>query len=130
MEEPSSYSAPPYNSDTQSTEKEYNQSLGYLVAVQSAIYTDDTPDVISLPMFLVSMSMPPTLVEGVRLKHPLPLGILARVFALWRSVGGAWWINGIAEYEVMGINELMSEQDQYLMDWPMKRITQRARRGG
>jgi hypothetical protein len=129
MEEPSSFFTSQYNSDIQSTEKEYNQSIAYLVAVQSALYADDTPDAISLQIFLVSMSMPPALVEGVRLKHPLPLGILARVFALWKSVGGAWWINGISEYEVMGINELMSEQDQYLMDWPMKRIMQRSRHG-
>ena len=58
----------------------------------------------------------------VRAGAPRALVILAYHFAIVKAVDDVWWLRGIPEREVFGIQSLLPERWQWAMGWPMQHL--------
>ncbi|KAM0125541.1 hypothetical protein ACHAO1_010568 [Botrytis cinerea] len=52
--------------------------------------------------------------------------ILAHFFALCKAVDNVWWMRGIAEREVLGIQSILPENWQWAMSWPVQKLVEYA----
>jgi hypothetical protein len=50
------------------------------------------------------------------------LTILAYYFSLFKAVDGVWWMRGIAEREVLGIQNILPEQWQWAVAWSLQKL--------
>jgi hypothetical protein len=48
--------------------------------------------------------------------------ILAYFFSLAKAVDNVWWMRGIAEREVFGIQSKLPEEWQWAMAWPLQKL--------
>jgi hypothetical protein len=65
---------------------------------------------------------PPPFVEGLRVRNPRALVILAYFFSLTTSMDNVWWMRGIAEKEVLGIRSILPAQWQWAMTFALQRL--------
>jgi hypothetical protein len=72
----------------------------------------------AFPMFA-----PPLFVEGLRMRDPRALVILAYFFSLTTSMDNVWWLRGIAESEVLGIQSILPAEWQWAMEFALRRIS-------
>jgi hypothetical protein len=72
----------------------------------------------AFPMFA-----PPVFVEGLRVRDPRALVILAYFFSLTTSMDNVWWLRGIAESEVLGIQSILPAEWQWAMEFALQRIS-------
>lgn len=70
----------------------------------------------------------PVFVERLKDGEPRALVVLAYFFCLTKAVDNVWWMRGIAEREVFGIQSRMPEQWQWAMSWPLQKLAQFAAR--
>ncbi|KAJ5085775.1 hypothetical protein N7532_010546 [Penicillium argentinense] len=110
-------------------ESAYMDAVQYLERLYVAVETHE-PEFIVRKMF---SGFPPVVprhfLRLVSDKRPRALAILARLFALGKTVDNIWWLRGIPEKEVVGINSIMPAQWRWTMDWPLILVSKDSRQG-
>ncbi|TGO85583.1 hypothetical protein BPOR_0383g00090 [Botrytis porri] len=65
---------------------------------------------------------PKAFVRQLNEKSNRALVILAHFFALCKAADNVWWMRGIAEREVFGIQSILPENWQWAMAWPVQKL--------
>lgn len=61
-------------------------------------------------------------IELLEAKDPRSLIITAYFFGLTTFVKGMWWLQGVAEKEILGLFDLIPHQWRWVMAWPFQQI--------
>lgn len=101
----------------------YTGAVEYLERLYIAMETRE-PEFIIRKMF---SGFPPVVsrdfIQLVSEKRPRALAILARLFAIGKTVENIWWLRGIPEKEIIGINGNMPVSWKWTMDWPLSLVS-------
>jgi len=68
--------------------------------------------------------VPKRFLDLITNQDPRALVITAYMFALAKKVEDIWWLRGIPEREVRGINNLIPKEWKWAMDWPLSLVSQ------
>ncbi|KAI9744143.1 MAG: hypothetical protein M1818_002295 [Claussenomyces sp. TS43310] len=100
----------------------YNYMLNFVGCILNAL--ENGVDVLQIRRMLYSLPTltPSIYVERLQDRNPRALVILAYYFSLAKAVDGVWWMRGIAEREVLGIQTILPEHWQWAMAWPITKI--------
>ena len=102
----------------------YNECISQIVAIHSALYTTGSSEDLRQQVIFLTTHLQPNLLALVKEKEQPALAILAHVMALWKFVGGVWWLDGVAKYEVECIVKMMEPESRWMMDWPLSTTTE------
>lgn len=106
--------------------KAYSGAVEYLERLYIAMETRE-PEFIIRKMF---SGFPPVVsrdfIQLVSEKRPRALAVLARLFAIGKTVENIWWLRGIPEKEIIGINGIMPVSWKWTMDWPLSLVSKRS----
>lgn len=106
------------------TEKAYGETIAYLERLYMSIQTKE-PDWIVRRLFTgFPPVVPGEFLDFVYEKRPRALVTVAYLFALAKPVEDIWWLRGIPEREVHGINTIMPPEWKWTMDWALKLISE------
>ncbi|KAJ5636530.1 uncharacterized protein N7484_009843 [Penicillium longicatenatum] len=106
------------------TQKAYSESINYLECLYTASKAP-TPTWILRKMFTGFPPMVPRrFCELVTEKRPRALVILGYLFALAKKVENVWWLQGIPEREVRGIESIIPAEWKWTMVWPLNLIAE------
>ncbi|CAI7637369.1 hypothetical protein N7533_002825 [Penicillium manginii] len=104
----------------------YTVAVEHLERLYIAIETSE-------PAFMIRkifVGFPPVVsrdfIQLVSEKRPRALAILGRLFAMGKTVENIWWLDGIPEKEVIGINSIMPIPWKWTMDWPLNLISKKS----
>jgi hypothetical protein len=101
----------------------YYGTVAYLERLYSAVQ-DRQPEFFIRKIFTGFPPVVPRLFLGfVNEKQPRALAILAHLFALAKGVENIWWLRGIPEQEVRGIDSIMPSDWKWAMAWPLTTVT-------
>ncbi|OQE25200.1 hypothetical protein PENSTE_c006G03065 [Penicillium steckii] len=104
----------------------YTGAVEYLERLYIAMETRE-PEFIIRKMF---SGFPPVVsrdfIQLVSEKRPRALAILARLFAIGKTVENIWWLRGIPEKEIIGINGIMPFSWKWTMDWPLSLVSKKS----
>ncbi|PQE13524.1 C6 finger domain-containing protein [Rutstroemia sp. NJR-2017a WRK4] len=106
----------------------YKQTLNCVGRCLLAIDNGDSPSEIRRMLYCFPTLAPAQFSGQLRENNPRALAILAHFFALCKAVDNAWWMRGIAEREIFGIQSVLPEQWQWAMAWPLKKLAEYAAR--
>lgn len=102
----------------------YSQAIAYVERFYVATQINE-PDYALRKMFGgFSPIVPDTFLDFVGQKRPRALAILAYHFAIAKKVENIWWLHGIPEKEVRGINTLMPADWKWIMVWPLHLLSE------
>lgn len=108
------------------TRKAYAESIDYLECLYTAS-NSPTPTWILRKLFTGFPPMVPRrFCELVTEKRPRALVILGYLFALAKKVENIWWLLGIPEREVRGIESIIPAEWKWTMVWPLNLIAEDA----
>ncbi|KAJ5219058.1 uncharacterized protein N7498_001157 [Penicillium cinerascens] len=107
------------------SEKGYSGTIAYLERLYMSVQTNE-PDWIIRKLFNgFSPVVPSEFLDFVYEKRPRALAILAYFFALGKRVENIWWLRGIPEREVRGINSIMPLEWKWTIVWPLNLISEK-----
>lgn len=107
------------------TEKGYSGTIAYLERLYMSVQTNE-PDWIIRKIFTgFPPVVPSEFLDFVYEKRPRAMVILAYFFALGKKVENIWWLRGIPEREVRGINSTMPLEWKWTMVWPLNIISEK-----
>jgi hypothetical protein len=108
--------------DTES-QNAYEFALGFIGCVLSRIESGqtDTSQIRRL-IYTFPTVVGPVFVERLSEGIPRAMVILAYFFSLAKAVDNVWWMRGIAEREVFGIQSKLPEEWQWAMAWPLQKL--------
>lgn len=105
-------------------QKAYSECINYL----EGLYTASKPPIPAWVLRKMFMGFPPMVPRQfgglVTEKRPRALVILGYLFALAKKVENVWWLQGIPEREVRGIESIIPAEWKWTMVWPLKLIAQ------
>ncbi|KAJ5678959.1 hypothetical protein N7462_007203 [Penicillium macrosclerotiorum] len=102
----------------------YAGAVQYLERLYIAVQTRE-PDFIIRKMFNGFPPVVPRLfLDLVSEKQPRALVILAHFFALAKSAENIWWLRGVPEREVCGINSIIPAEWKWALIWPLDVVSQ------
>jgi hypothetical protein len=106
------------------TQKAYSESINYL----ECLYTASKPPAPTWILRKMFTGFPPMVprrfCELVTEKRPRALVILGYLFALAKKVENVWWLQGIPEREVRGIESIIPAEWKWTMVWPLNLIAE------
>lgn len=62
-------------------------------------------------------------IDRLRDKNPRALVILSYYFCLLKAVENVWWMRGIADKEVYGIETMLPQEWKWAMCWPLQKLS-------
>jgi hypothetical protein len=100
----------------------YEEAFSFIGYISACI--DEGTDPFELRRLLLSFPslVSPMFVNLLVAKAPRALACLAYYFALFKAADNVWWMRGIAEREVFGIQIILAEQWQWTMAWPLQKL--------
>lgn len=108
---------------TDTVENAYCGAIAYLERLYFAAQARE-PDFVIRKIFTGFPPVIPRLfLEFISEKRPRALAILAHLFALAKRVENVWWLRGIPEQEVRGIESIMPADWKWALDWPIRVIS-------
>lgn len=106
------------------TEKAYSDTIAYLERIYRAIQTIE-PDWIIRKLFTgFPPIVPDEFLDFVYERRPRALVILAYLFTLAKNIEDTWWLRGIPEREVRGINSILPPEWKCTMVWALDLISE------
>lgn len=103
----------------------YRFALGFIGCVLSHIESGPTDaSQIRRLIYAFPTVVRPVFVERLSEGTPRALVILAYFFCLAKAVDNVWWMRGIAEREVFGIQTKLPEEWQWAMAWPLQKLAE------
>lgn len=101
----------------------YEKSIEYLECLHTAMQSAE-PEWVLRKLFTGFPPMVPRRFgELVSEKRPRALVILAYLFAMGKKVENVWWLQGIPEVEVRGINTIIPSDWKWAMIWPLNLLS-------
>jgi hypothetical protein len=100
----------------------YEMALRFVGYVLTSIERGDDPSEIRRVLLSFGQFAPPVYVKRLEENSPRALVILAYFFALAKAVDDVWWMRGIVEREVFGIQSILPEQWQWAMARPLEKL--------
>ncbi|KAJ5294661.1 hypothetical protein N7508_009482 [Penicillium antarcticum] len=96
----------------------YEEGVDYLERFYIAVQRGE-PDHVLRRMFIgFPPVVPRPFISFVAEKRPRALVIMAYLFALVKQFDDVWWLRGIPEREVRGINSILPAEWKHMMNWP------------
>ncbi|KAJ6119543.1 hypothetical protein N7523_003823 [Penicillium sp. IBT 18751x] len=103
-------------------EKAYRDTIDYLERLYVSIRNGE-PDWVIRKLFTgFPPVVPGEFLDFVYEKRPRALVILAYLFALTKKIDNVWWLRGIPEREVRGINSIMPPDWKWTMVWALNLV--------
>jgi hypothetical protein len=105
------------------SQEAFSVALGFIGYILTAIESGQH-DVFHIRRLLYSVPtiIPPIFVKRLQDKDPRALTILSYYFSLFKAADGIWWMRGIAEREVLGIQSILPEQWQWAVAWSLQKL--------
>ena len=101
----------------------YKWSMGYVGHVLMWIEAKEDPSKVRRLLSAFGAMAPSLFKTLVRELQSRALVILAHFFAIMKAVDNVWWIRGVPEREVFGIQGLLPERWQWAMAWPIQKLS-------
>ena len=101
----------------------YRWAMGYIGLVLQRIESGDNPSKVRRLLLAFGAMVPPIFKTLVRERQSRALVILAYYFAIMKAVDDVWWIRGVPEREVFGIQSLLPERWQWATAWPIQKLS-------
>ncbi|KAF3393930.1 hypothetical protein F1880_005200 [Penicillium rolfsii] len=111
---------------TATAENTYCGAIAYLERLYFAVRGGQPAFVIRKIFSGFPPVVPKLFLDFVVEKRPRALAILAHLFALAKSVDDIWWLCGIPEQEVRGIDSVMPADWKWALAWPLTIISNSA----
>lgn len=111
---------------TDTVQNAYCGAVAYLERLYSAVQSRQPEFVIRKIFNGFPPVVPKLFLDFVVEKRPRALAILAHLFALARSVDNIWWLRGIPEQEVRGIDSIVPADWKWALVWPLTMISNSA----
>ncbi|KAJ5825274.1 hypothetical protein N7474_002412 [Penicillium riverlandense] len=106
------------------TVKAYRDTIAYLERLYMAIQTNE-PDFVVRKLFTgFPPIVPGEFLDFVYERRPRALVIMAYFFALAKNIEDTWWLRGIPEREVRGINSIVPPEWKWTMGWALNLISE------
>jgi hypothetical protein len=106
------------------TEKAYSDTIAYLERLYNSIQTNE-PDWVIRKLFTgFPPIVPAEFLDFVYERRPRALVILAYLFTLAKNIEDTWWLRGIPEREVRGINSIVPPEWKWTMVWALDLISE------
>ena len=105
----------------QESQAAYNFTLSFIGCILANIEKGEDSFVIRRIIYSFPTLAPPMFVTRLKERNHRALTILAYYFSLAKAVDNVWWMRGIAEREVLGIQSLLPEHWQWAMTWPLQK---------
>jgi hypothetical protein len=105
------------------SQEAFSVALGFIGYILTAIESGQH-DVFHIRRLLYSVPniIPSAFVKRLQDNDPRALTILAYYFSLFKAADGIWWMRGIAEREVLGIQSILPEQWQWAVAWSLQKL--------
>lgn len=100
----------------------YKWTLGYVGLTLQLIESDEDPSKVRRVLSAFGAMVPGIFKILVKKRQPRALVILAHYFSIMKAVDDVWWLRGVAEREVFGIQSLLPERWQWAMAWPLQKL--------
>jgi hypothetical protein len=114
--------------DTETLEV-YEEAVAYMERFYISVQKDE-PGYILRRMFCgFPPVVPPEFIRFVAERRPRALVILAYAFALVKEHENIWWLRGIPEREVHGLNSIIPPEWKCMMIWPLHVISTGSAKG-
>ena len=97
----------------------YERTLAYVGSIYRAILDDDAPRMLLRRLTILGLMCTDQYIDLVDQLRPRALAILAHFFAMMKVVDDHWWLRGLADQQVHGIQSIMPAQWQWSMEWPL-----------
>ncbi|OJZ86919.1 hypothetical protein ASPFODRAFT_162544 [Aspergillus luchuensis CBS 106.47] len=97
----------------------YVQCVGYLEGLLMAVRMGESGYDIRKRFSSFPSMVPGEFLGLVSERRPRALVILAYLFALVKGAEGVWWLRGIPEMEVRGIESILPEVWRGIIEWPV-----------
>lgn len=101
----------------------YKWCMGFVCLTLRWIESGEEPSKIRRLQQSLGATAPALFNTLVRERQPRALVILAHFFAIMKAVDDVWWIRGVPEREVFGIQGLLPDRWQWAMAWPIQKIS-------
>jgi hypothetical protein len=111
---------------TDTVQNAYCGAIAYLESLYSAVQGRQPEFVIRKIFNGFPPVVPKLFLDFVVEKRPRALAILAHLFALAKSVDNIWWLCGIPEQEVRGIDSIIPADWKWALAWPLTMISNSA----
>jgi hypothetical protein len=105
-------------------EEAYSGAIAYLERMYLTALTSEPGWVIRKMFTGFPPVVPGEFIGLVQEERPRALAILAYLFALGKKIDDTWWLRGIPEREVRGINSIMLPEWKWIMVWPLNIISE------
>jgi hypothetical protein len=106
----------------QESQEAYEFALGFVGCILAKIEAQLGPSQLRRLLYSFPTLVLFVFVERLKERNPRALTILAYYFSLAKAMDNVWWVRGIAEREVFGIQSLLPEEWQWAMAWPLQKI--------
>ena len=113
------YPEPFLDSDIKNT---YERALAYVGGTYSALLNKDAPRIMIRRVLCLGVLVPTRFIELVEHRRPRALVILAHHLAMAQAVEEHWWLHGVADIVVKGIESILPSEWQWAMAWPLSFI--------
>jgi hypothetical protein len=100
----------------------YELVLKFVGCVFSNIEKGEDSSILRRMMTSLAAWLPLNYINLLKERNPRALVILAHYFSLAKAMDNVWWMRGISEREVFGIQTILPEQWQWAMAWPLQRL--------
>ena len=104
------------------SQKAYEFALGFVGCILANIEANLEPSQLRRLLYSFPSLIPGLFVERLKERNSRALTVLAHYFSLAKAMDNVWWMRGIAEREVLGIQSLLPEEWQWAMSWPLQKI--------
>jgi Fungal specific transcription factor domain len=98
----------------------YQDAISYLHGVYLALLREEDPEWTRYRLYAMPGTISQAFLGLLKREEPRAIAILARFLALTKLCDGPRYHQGVAEYEVQGIANLMPMEWQWSMKWPFQ----------
>ncbi|KAJ5084565.1 hypothetical protein NUU61_009144, partial [Penicillium alfredii] len=105
------------------TAETYQQAVAYLENLYISVQLGETGFVVRKMFNGFPAVLPMRFIELISHRRPRALVILAHLFACAKSSEDIWWLRGIPEREINGINSIIPPEWEWTMTWPLQVIS-------
>ncbi|KAJ5309751.1 uncharacterized protein N7443_002212 [Penicillium atrosanguineum] len=106
------------------TERAYSETIHYLERLYISVQNEKPDWVIRKQFTGFPPVVPGDFLDFFYEKRPRALVILAYLFALAKKVENIWWLRGIPEREVRGINSILPPDWKWTMVWALNLVSE------
>ena len=101
----------------------YKWALGFIGMLYQKVEAGEESSRLRRLLTAFGAVAPPSFKKLVRACQSRALVILAHYFAVMKAGDEVWWLRGVPEREVLGIQSQLPERWQWAMAWPLQKLS-------